>query len=106
MAARHGRNGRIMLDTSSGGNIPHVHIPLGPGYQVPFAEAIRKQTGMKTGAVGLITTAVQADNILREGRADLILIARESLRNPNFPLKAAGELGVEGPWPSQYLRAR
>jgi len=95
-----------LIDTSSGGNIPHVHIPLGPGYQVPFAEAIRKQTGMKTGAVGLITTAVQADNILREGRADLILIARESLRNPNFPLKAAGELGVEGPWPSQYLRAR
>ena len=99
-------SGIDLIDTSSGGNIPHVHIPLGPGYQVPFAEAIRNQTGMKTGAVGLITTSVQADNILREGRADLILIARESLRNPNFPLKAAKELGVEGPWPSQYLRAR
>jgi 2,4-dienoyl-CoA reductase-like NADH-dependent reductase (Old Yellow Enzyme family) len=95
-----------LIDASSGGLMPHVHIPLGPGYQVVFAETIRKETGILTGAVGLITNALQANEIISSGRADLVLIARESLRNPNFPLTAAKELGVEVAWPVQYLRAK
>jgi 2,4-dienoyl-CoA reductase-like NADH-dependent reductase (Old Yellow Enzyme family) len=95
-----------VIDSSSGGNVPHVKIPLGPGYQVPFAEAIRKETGIMTGAVGLITKAEQANEIISSGKADLVLIARESLRNPNFPLTAAKELGKEIDWPLQYLRAK
>jgi 2,4-dienoyl-CoA reductase-like NADH-dependent reductase (Old Yellow Enzyme family) len=95
-----------VIDASSGGNVPQVKIPLGPGYQVPFAEAIRKETGIMTGAVGLITKAEQANEIISSGKADLILIARESLRNPNFPLTAAKELGKEIDWPLQYLRAK
>lgn len=86
--------------------VPNVKIPLGPGYQVPFAEAIRKETGIRTGAVGLITQAGQANEIIQSGKADLVLIARESLRNPNFPLTAAKELGIEIEWPQQYLRAK
>ena len=95
-----------LIDCSSGGLMPNVHIPLGPGYQVSFAESIRKKTNMLTGAVGLITTAAQANEIIMTGKADMILIARESLRNPNFPLTAAKELGQEIEWPLQYLRAR
>ncbi len=95
-----------LIDTSSGGLVPHVKIPLGPGYQVPFAEAIRKKTSILTGAVGLITNAVQANEIIQSGKADLVLIARESLRNPNFPLTAAKELGKEINWPLQYVRAK
>jgi 2,4-dienoyl-CoA reductase-like NADH-dependent reductase (Old Yellow Enzyme family) len=95
-----------LIDCSSGGLIPNVRIPLGPGYQVPFAEKIRKETGILTGAVGLITTAAQANDIITAGKADLILIARESLRNPNFPLTAAKELGKDIAWPLQYLRAK
>lgn len=95
-----------LIDCSSGGLMPNVRIPLGPGYQVPFAESIRKKTGILTGAVGLITTAAQANEIIVTGKADMILIARESLRNPNFPLTAAKELGNEIEWPLQYLRAR
>lgn len=95
-----------LIDASSGGMVPHVKIPLGPGYQVPFAEAIRKQTGILTGAVGLITGAAQANEIISSGKADLVLIARESLRNPYFPFTAAKELSIETEWPLQYLRAK
>jgi 2,4-dienoyl-CoA reductase-like NADH-dependent reductase (Old Yellow Enzyme family) len=94
-----------LIDASSGGLVSNVRIPLGPGYQVPFAETIKKETGILTGAVGLITESVQADEIIKSGKADLVLIARESLRNPNFPLKAAKELGYEIKWPVQYERA-
>ena len=95
-----------LVDCSSGGLMPNVRIPLGPGYQVPFAEAIRKESGILTGAVGLITTATQANEIIESGKADFIFIARESLRNPVFPLTAARELGKEVEWPVQYLRAK
>jgi len=94
-----------LVDCSSGGNVFDAKIPFGPGYQVPFSEAIRK-TGIMTGAVGLITTASQAESILQEEKADLVLFARELLRNPYFPLFAAKELGDEVTWPVQYLRAR
>jgi len=95
-----------LIDCSSGGLMPNVRIPLGPGYQVPYAEQIRKESGVLTGAVGLITTASQANEIITNGKADMIFIARESLRNPYFPLTAAKELGKEIEWPVQYLRAR
>jgi 2,4-dienoyl-CoA reductase-like NADH-dependent reductase (Old Yellow Enzyme family) len=99
-------SGVDLIDCSSGGLISGVRIPLGPGYQVPFAETIRKETGILTGAVGLITTPEQAELILTEGKADLISIARQSLRDPYFPLHAAAALGVETEWPVQYLRAK
>ncbi len=95
-----------LIDCSSGGLTPNVRIPLGPGYQVPFAETIRKEAGIMTGAVGLITTAAQASEIIESGKADMILIARASLRNPHFPLAAAKELGRDIEWPVQYLRAK
>ena len=88
-----------LIDCSSGGLTPNVRIPLGPGYQVPFAETIRKEAGILTGAVGLITTAAQANEIIETGKADMILIARASLRNPHFPLTAAKELGRDIEWP-------
>lgn len=95
-----------LVDCSSGGLSPHVKIPLSPGYQVPFAEKIKKQTGILTGAVGLITHAQQAEDILVNDKADLVLMARELLRDPYFPLSAAGELNVDVEWPVQYLRAK
>jgi 2,4-dienoyl-CoA reductase-like NADH-dependent reductase (Old Yellow Enzyme family) len=94
-----------LIDCSSGGNVFHAKVPVGPGYQVPFAEAIRK-TGILTGAVGMITTPHQAEQIIREEKADMVLFAREMLRDPYFPLHAAKELGGEISWPEQYLRAR
>jgi 2,4-dienoyl-CoA reductase-like NADH-dependent reductase (Old Yellow Enzyme family) len=94
-----------LIDCSSGGNIFHAKVPVGPGYQVHLAEAIRK-AGILTGAVGLITTPQQAEQILIEEKADVILIAREMLRDPYFPLHAARELGADISWPEQYLRAR
>lgn len=94
-----------LVDCSSGGNIFNAKIPTGPGYQVPFAGALRK-TGIMTGAVGQITSSNQAEEILREEKADLILMGRELLRNPYFPLQAAKELGEEIQWPEQYLRAK
>ncbi len=100
------QKGVDLIDVSSGGLVPNVKIPLAPGYQTPFAERIRKEAAIFTGAVGLITKSGQADEILRSGKADLILIARESLRNPNFPLTAARELGAEIKWPPQYERAK
>lgn len=95
-----------LIDCSTGGLVPGVHIPVAPGYQVPFAEAVRNQAKIKTGAVGLITNPEQANQILEEGRADLIIMAREMLRDPYFALHAAHSLDDEINWPSQYLRAR
>ena len=95
-----------LVDCSSGGNAAHAKIPLKPGYQVEFAENIKKQTGMLTGAVGLITGSKQADDIIQSGKADMVFMAREQLRDPYFPLRAAFELGVEVKWPVQYERAK
>jgi 2,4-dienoyl-CoA reductase-like NADH-dependent reductase (Old Yellow Enzyme family) len=95
-----------LIDCSSGGLMPHVKIPVGPGYQVQFAERIKKETGILTGAVGLITEAQQAEDILANEKADLIIIARASLRDPYFPLHAAKILGDEIKWPVQYERAK
>lgn len=95
-----------LVDCSSGGNVINAKIPLKPGYQVEFAEKIKKESGILTGAVGLITTAYQADEIIQEGEADLIFLAREMLRDPHFPLRAAHELGHEVKWPVQYERAK
>ncbi|MCC8425786.1 NADH:flavin oxidoreductase/NADH oxidase [Mucilaginibacter sp. UR6-11] len=94
-----------LIDCSSGGNVL-AKIPLKPGYQVEFAEAIRA-TGILTGAVGLITDPKQADEIIQTGRADMVMLARELLRDPHFPLRAAHELGYTGvKWPVQYERAK
>jgi 2,4-dienoyl-CoA reductase-like NADH-dependent reductase (Old Yellow Enzyme family) len=100
------QKGVDLIDTSSGGLLPDVKIPFGPGYQVPFAGRIRKEAGIMTGAVGMITDALQAEEILNKGQADLILIGRESLRDPYFPLKAAKALGDDISWPLQYTRAK
>jgi 2,4-dienoyl-CoA reductase-like NADH-dependent reductase (Old Yellow Enzyme family) len=94
-----------LIDCSSGGNIYNAKIPFSPGFQVPFSESIRK-TGILTGAVGLITTASQAESILKEEKADLVFFGRELLRNPYFPLHAAREFGIDLTWPLQYLRAK
>ena len=94
-----------LVDCSSGGNVADAKIPLGPGYQVPFAERIRKEAEIPTAAVGLITTAQQAEEIVNGGRADAVVLAREMLRDPYFPLRAGRELEQEITWPSQYLRA-
>ena len=95
-----------LIDVSSGGLVSHQNIPLGPNYQVPFAERIKEETGILTGAVGLITEAVQAEAIVASGQADLVLFARESLRNPYLPFDFAKELGVDILWPKQYERAK
>jgi 2,4-dienoyl-CoA reductase-like NADH-dependent reductase (Old Yellow Enzyme family) len=80
-------------------------MPIGPGYQTPFAERIRREAQIPTGAVGMITDATQAEHILRTGQADVVLLARELLREPYWPLHAAKELGDTASWPAQYLRA-
>ncbi|HSD06131.1 NADH:flavin oxidoreductase/NADH oxidase, partial [Flavobacterium sp.] len=95
-----------LIDVSSGGLVSHQQIPVGPGYQVSFAERIKNETGILTGAVGLITTSQQAEEIVATGKADLVLFARESLRNPNLGLDFAKELGVDVQWPKQYERAK
>ncbi|MGZ3652108.1 MAG: NADH:flavin oxidoreductase/NADH oxidase [Bdellovibrionota bacterium] len=95
-----------LIDCSSGGNVPKAPIPGGPLYQVPFAEAIRREAAIPTGAVGLITDAAQADSLLKEGRADAIFLARALLRDPYWPLRAAHELGISVEWPKQYERAK
>ena len=94
-----------LVDVSSGGLVPHVKIPVGPGYQVPFAARIRQETKIATGAVGLITEPAQADGIIAGGAADVVLIARASLRDPYFPRRAAQELGASIIAPEQYQRA-
>ncbi|MEK7859093.1 MAG: NADH:flavin oxidoreductase/NADH oxidase [Elusimicrobiota bacterium] len=95
-----------LIDCSSGGVIHGVKVPAAPDFQVPFAAAIRKEAGLATGAVGLITQAEQAEKIVAEGRADAVFLARELLRDPYWPLHAAKKLGVDVPWPKQYLRAK
>ena len=94
-----------LVDCSSGGNVATAKIPLKPGYQVEFSEAVR-QTGILTGAVGLITTAGQANELIENDRADLVFLAREMLRDPHFALRAAHQLGKEVKWPLQYERAK
>ncbi|HLK61732.1 MAG TPA: NADH:flavin oxidoreductase/NADH oxidase [Chthonomonadaceae bacterium] len=94
-----------LIDCSSGGVIPGVTIPLGAGYQTAFAERIRREAGILTGAVGLITSPQQADHLLRTGQADMVLLARELLRDPYWPLRAAKELRQEVQAPAQYKRA-
>ena len=95
-----------LIDCSSGGNTPGVKIPLGPLYQTPFAEQVRTEAGIMTGAVGLITTPQQCEDIVAHGKADVVLLARELLRDPYFPLHAALQLGAEITWPPQYERAK
>lgn len=95
-----------MLDCSSGGNVPHVKIPAGPGYQTPFAARVRRETRMPAAAVGMITAPAQADHIIRTGQADAVVLARELLRHPYWPLHAARRLGHEIEWPVQYQRAK
>jgi 2,4-dienoyl-CoA reductase-like NADH-dependent reductase (Old Yellow Enzyme family) len=95
-----------LIDCSSGGAVPGAKIEIGPGYQVPFARAIRAEAGVATGAVGLITDAHQAEEIIRSGSADAVLLARELLRDAYWPLHAAHTLGVDVPWPDQYQRAK
>jgi 2,4-dienoyl-CoA reductase-like NADH-dependent reductase (Old Yellow Enzyme family) len=95
-----------LIDVSSGGLVATAQVPAGPGFQTGFAERIRREAHVRTGAVGMITTPEQADHVVRSGQADVVLLAREMLRDPHFPLRAARVLGQEGPWPRQYLRAR
>jgi len=95
-----------LIDCSSGGLVPDAKAPAGPGFQVPFAATIRRDAGVPTAAVGLITEARQAEAIVAAGDADAVLLARQMLRDPYWPLHAALELGVELPWPNQYLRAQ
>ena len=94
-----------LIDCSSGGNIHDQKIALGPGYQVPFAEAVRASVGIATGAVGLIAEPTQAEQIVSLGHADAVFLARAMLRDPYWPRHAAKALGIELPWPDQYKRA-
>lgn len=100
-----GSRGVDLVDASSGGNVAGARIPVGPGYQVQFAERVRRETGLLTGAVGLITDPHQADDIVRSGKADVVILARQLLREPYWPLRAASVLGVKVGWPPQYERA-
>jgi 2,4-dienoyl-CoA reductase-like NADH-dependent reductase (Old Yellow Enzyme family) len=98
-------HGVDLVDVSSGGQVPNAQIPAGPGFQVEFAARIRREAGIPTAAVGLITDPVQADAIMAQGNADLVLLGRELLRDPYWPLHAAAALGESASWPEQYLRA-
>jgi 2,4-dienoyl-CoA reductase-like NADH-dependent reductase (Old Yellow Enzyme family) len=104
--ARHLKlEGVDLIDCSSGGGVTKARVPVGPGYQVPISEAIRNSADILTATVGLITAPAQADEIIRNGRADLVLLGREMLRDPYWPLHAAQVLKQPAPVPSQYLRA-
>ena len=105
LARRLRGRGVDLVDASSGGMVPHAKIELGPGYQVPFAARIRREAGIATAAVGLITEPEQANAIVASGQADMVLLARQMLRDPYWPLHAAAALGVQVSWPVQYLRA-
>lgn len=94
-----------LADISTGGLVPTAAIPVGPGFQAEFAARVRNEAGLPTAAVGLITSAGQAEEIIRSGQADMVLVGREVLRNPYWPLQAAEELGQATDWPNQYLRA-
>jgi 2,4-dienoyl-CoA reductase-like NADH-dependent reductase (Old Yellow Enzyme family) len=95
-----------LIDCSSGGNAPKATIPTGPGYQIEFSERIKKETGILTGGIGFITSPEQADQIIRTSQADIVLLAREILRNPYWPLHAAKVLKADVDWPKQYERAK
>lgn len=95
-----------LIDTSSGGMVATARVPVGAGYQTAFAERIRREAGIATGAVGMITSPEQADHVLRTGQADVVLLARELLRDPYWPLHAAARVRAAIEWPRQYLRAR
>jgi 2,4-dienoyl-CoA reductase-like NADH-dependent reductase (Old Yellow Enzyme family) len=95
-----------LIDCSSAGAVPGAEIPVGPAYQAPLAASVRKEAGIPTGAVGMVTRPQQAEQILSTGQADAVLLARELLRNPYWPLMAARELGVSLDWPRQYQRAK
>lgn len=99
------RLGVDLIDCSSGGLVPQARIPVGPGYQTPFAERVRQEADILTGAVGMITSPSQAEHIVAAGQADAVLLAREFLRDPYWPLRAAREIGQTIAWPEQYLRA-
>jgi 2,4-dienoyl-CoA reductase-like NADH-dependent reductase (Old Yellow Enzyme family) len=101
-----GGHGVDLIDVSSGGNVPNQKITTGPGYQVPFAETIKRVSGLPVTAVGEITEPSQAEQIIATGRADAVFLARALLRDPSWPQRAAHELGVDTYWPPQYLRAR
>ena len=100
------RKGIDLIDVSSGGLVHYQKITTGPAYQLPFASRIKKETGILTGTVGMITTAIQAETILMNGDADMVIMAREMLRQPYFPLQAAHELNDKVEWPVQYERAK
>ena len=106
LARRLHAEGVDLIDCSSGGIAPRVAIPLGPGYQTANAARIRAEAPVPTTALGMITSAAQAEHVLRTGQADLVFLARALLRDPYWPLRAAGELGVAVDWPPQYERAR
>jgi 2,4-dienoyl-CoA reductase-like NADH-dependent reductase (Old Yellow Enzyme family) len=103
MLAEHGAD---LVDVSSGGNSPDQEVATGPGYQVPFATRIRRASGLPVAAVGLITEPQQAEKIVADGEADAVFLARELLRDPHWPQRAAEALGADAYWPDQYLRAR
>jgi 2,4-dienoyl-CoA reductase-like NADH-dependent reductase (Old Yellow Enzyme family) len=100
------QRGVDLLDCSSGGLLPGVSIPAGPGFQTPFAGAVRARVGLATGAVGFITSPAQAEQVVATGTADAVLLARELLRDPYWPIHAASVLGDEVKWPHQYERAK
>jgi len=100
------KRGVDLIDCSTGANVPQATIPVGPGYQVPFAQQVKQQADILTGAVGVITEAQQAEEILANGQADIVLLARELLRDPYFPMHASLALDDEHPWPLQYERAK
>jgi 2,4-dienoyl-CoA reductase-like NADH-dependent reductase (Old Yellow Enzyme family) len=106
LCARMRDAGVDLIDVSSGGLVPHARIPAAPGYQVPFSAAIRRSCEVATAAVGLITDPLQAEEIVASGSADAVLLARQLLREPYWPLRAAAALGAQAPWPKQYERAK
>jgi 2,4-dienoyl-CoA reductase-like NADH-dependent reductase (Old Yellow Enzyme family) len=98
-------HGVDLVDASSGALVPYAKIPVGPGFQVEFAARIKREAGIATAAVGLITQSDQANTVIAEGQADFVFLAREMLRDPYFPVHAAAALGEPASWPVQYLRA-
>lgn len=106
VAKRLAGHGVDLVDISSGGLVPHQRIEMGPGYQVPFSRAVREGSGLPTAAVGLITHPMQAEQIIVDGAADAVMLGREALRDPHWPLRAAAALGSQVRWPEQYLRGR
>lgn len=105
LSARLRELGVDLVDVSTGGNLPSAAIPVGPGYQTSFAARVKAEAGIATGTVGMITEAIQAEHVLRTGQADLVLLARELLRDPYWPLHAAQQLREDVAWPPQYVRA-